>query len=87
MFANTSLEWNNEQLISLVEQVSGAPASDAFRTCVTERRHLPWLESISAAATQAGVQSTPTLFVDGTRVDIATLTPQRLTEMINAAAS
>ena len=87
LFANTSLEWNNDQLISLMEQVSGAPASDAFRTCVTERRQLPWLESISAAATQAGVQSTPTLFVDGTRVDIASLTPQRLTEMINAAAS
>ena len=50
LFANASLDWNNDQLFTLAEQVSGAPPSDAFRSCVTDRRHLAYLTSITAAA-------------------------------------
>lgn len=86
LFANANLEWNDDQLFTLFEQVSGAPPTAAFRSCVTERQQLPWLQSISTAANQAGVTSTPTLFVDGTKADLATLTPQGLTTLIDAAA-
>jgi protein-disulfide isomerase len=86
LFANPSLEWNNDQLYSLAEQVSGAPASAEFRSCVSERRQQPWLQSIAAAATQAGVSSTPTLFVNGQQADLTTLTPEGLTALIDAAA-
>jgi hypothetical protein len=40
------------------------------------------VDSIDAAATQAGVQGTPTMFLDGAPVDIATLTPETLKTMI-----
>jgi protein-disulfide isomerase len=86
LFANSQLEWNNEQLITLAEQVSGAPVSDAFRTCVNERRHVSWLQSITAAADAAGVTGTPTMFLGRAPVDLSTLTPAALTEKINAAA-
>jgi protein-disulfide isomerase len=86
LFANPSLEWNNDQLLRLAEQASGAAPSAAFSSCITARRQLPWLESISTAATQAGVQSTPSLLLNGTPVDIVTLTPESLTAQIDAAA-
>lgn len=85
LFANPDLEWNNEQLFTLAEQVSGAPAAAGFRSCVTERQKLPWVQSIGTAATQAGVQGTPTLFVNGVQTDIATLTPESLTALIDRA--
>lgn len=87
LFANHTLDWSDDQLISLMERVSGAPASAAFSTCVQQRQSGPWLESINAAASQRGVNQTPTMFLDGAPVDIATLTPDALRTKIEQAAS
>lgn len=87
LFANHTLDWSDDQLISLMERVSGAPASASFSTCVQQRQSGPWLESINAAASQRGVSQTPTMFLDGAPVDIATLTPDALRTKIEQAAS
>jgi protein-disulfide isomerase len=85
LFANHTLDWSDAQLIQLAEQVNGsAPA--AFTTCVTQRSHEGWVNSINAAAAAAGVTGTPTLFLDGAQVDLATATPDSLKAQIEEAA-
>jgi protein-disulfide isomerase len=86
LFANPTLQWNNDQLIALAEQVSPSP-SDAFRTCVTTRAHASWVSSINATAEANGVSSTPTVFLNGAQLDLASLTPQTLQTMIDEAAA
>lgn len=86
LFANASLDWNNDQLFTLAEQVSGAPPSDAFRSCVTDRSHLAYLTSITAAADRAGVKQTPTVLLNGAPLDLANLTPDQLGQQIDTAA-
>jgi protein-disulfide isomerase len=86
LFANPTLQWNDDQLIALAEQVTPAP-SDAFRTCVTSRAHASWVSSINATAEANGVSSTPTVFLNGAQLDLASLTPQTLQTMIDEAAT
>jgi protein-disulfide isomerase len=82
LFANRNLGWNDDQLVALAGAV-GADGSGQFKQCVINRTHAGWVDSVNAAAAQRGVTSTPTLFVNGARVDIAELTPDRLAAMIN----
>lgn len=85
LFANSTLQWTDRQLIGLAAEVNGtAPAG--FAPCVTERRHLPWVESINATAAANGVTSTPTVFIDGTPVELGRLTPDTLKAMIDKAS-
>jgi protein-disulfide isomerase len=86
LFANSSLDWEDDQLIALADRVSTTVPAE-FSTCVTTRAHQPWVDSINAAADQAGVTATPTMFLDGAPVDIAALTPETLKTMINQAAA
>ncbi len=81
LFANRTLQWNDEQLIDLAGKVGGT-ATDDFRSCVTTKRHGGWVESINAAADAKGVKSTPTLFIDDLEVGVAKLTPQALTQLL-----
>ena len=83
LFANRNLSWRDDQLIDLAGAV-GAPASPQFTSCVTSRAYAGWVDSINAAAAQQGVTATPTLFVDGARVDVTELTPEGLAGMINS---
>jgi protein-disulfide isomerase len=82
LFANRTLTWNADQLVSLAGAV-GATASPEFTHCVTNQAHGGWVDSINAAAAQQGVTGTPTLSIDGARVDIDKLTPDALAAMIN----
>jgi protein-disulfide isomerase len=83
LFANRNLAWNDDQLVALAGAV-GADASGPFKQCVINRTHAGWVDSVNAVAAQRGVTSTPTLFLNGARVDIAELTPDRLAAMINS---
>jgi protein-disulfide isomerase len=83
LFANRNLSWNDDQLVALAGAV-GATAPPEFTSCVTSRAHAGWVDSINAAAAQQGVTGTPTLFVDGARVDVTKLTPDGLAAMINS---
>jgi protein-disulfide isomerase len=85
LFANHTLQWDDEQLIELAAKAGGSP-SDAFQTCVTNKTHADWVISIDAAAEKRGVVQTPTMLINGKKVDIATLTPEALQAMISDAA-
>lgn len=87
LFGNATLQWSDDQLLALAEQVHGS-VPPPFRACVVERRHAGWVESINTAAEAAGVTGTPTMFVADQRVDVGTLTPDDLrTQLAEAARS
>ena len=86
LFANQNLDWSDSQLNQLAERASGTPVPAEFSTCVSERRHAAWADSIDAAAEAAGVTGTPAMFIDGQAVDITALTPDSLTTKIEEAA-
>jgi protein-disulfide isomerase len=87
LFANHTLQWTNEQLISLADQVTAGKTPDSFQACVEQGKHMDWVQSINTAADQAGVTSTPTMFLDDQPVDIATLTVDKLNQLIATAAA
>lgn len=86
LFANHTLQWSNQQLITLADQVTGGKTPDSFKTCVEQTRHMAWVQSINSAADQAGVSQTPTMFINDKPVDIGTLTVDKLNQLISAAA-
>ncbi|HYP44512.1 MAG TPA: thioredoxin domain-containing protein [Propionibacteriaceae bacterium] len=93
LFANSTLRWNDSQLLDLATKVlSAVPAASetgrqSFSRCVTDRAHASWVQSINSAAQAAGVTATPTVFLDGRPVDWATLTPDTLRSRVDQAAS
>jgi protein-disulfide isomerase len=85
LFANHTLDWSDAQLTELAEQVN-VSVPDTFSTCVQQRTHADWVNSINDAAAAAGVTGTPTMFLDGKLVDVGTLTPDSLRSQIAEAA-
>src|SRR5207342_2185769 len=69
LFANHTLQWSDPQLIELATKVSGAPPSEAFKTCVTSKAHAGWVSSINATAEKKGVAQTPTVLINQKSVD------------------
>ena len=84
LFANPTLEWNDDQLLQLAGVVGGS-ADGAFSTCVRTSAKAGWVESIDAAAGRNGVTGTPTLFLNGAPVEVNGLTPEKLQAMIDSA--
>jgi len=87
LFANPTLQWNDQQLIALASQVSSGGPSDSFRTCVTIRAHADWVASINRVAEANRVGQTPSMFLNSRPVDLATLTPEALQSMIDKGAT
>jgi protein-disulfide isomerase len=85
LFANHTLRWSDEQLVDLAGKLGG-PDSGSFASCVTGKAHASWVSSINAAANSNGVTATPTMFLDGSPVSIADLTPDSLRAKIADAA-
>jgi protein-disulfide isomerase len=85
LFANHTLDWSDSQLTQLAEQVHGS-VPEAFSSCVTQRSHEDWVDSVNDAASAAGVTGTPTMFLNGKRVDLTTVTPDGLQAQIAEAA-
>ena len=86
LFANADLPWSDRQLIGLAELVS-SEVPESFRSCVDQRAHRAWIDSISVLADQAGVTATPTVLVDGEVVEVSGLTPQALAGLIEDEAA
>jgi protein-disulfide isomerase len=84
LFANSALKWSTSQLTALGDLVAGT-APESFDRCVTDSSHADWVQSINAAADAKGVTGTPTMFLNGNPVDIASLTPDTLETMIEQA--
>jgi protein-disulfide isomerase len=56
----------------------------AFGSCVQSGKYKPWVGSVTDAASERGVNGTPTVFVDGKQVEQPT--PQAITAAVDAAA-
>lgn len=66
LFANFILAWTDEQLVELGTKVE--LTGDTFAQCVTANTYAGWVSSVGKAAAARGVQGTPTVFVNGTRL-------------------
>jgi protein-disulfide isomerase len=60
-------EWSSERLIAIGE-ASGL-TSDSFKSCVKEMKYEGWVAKVAEAGSKAGVNSTPTVFVNGKEID------------------
>jgi protein-disulfide isomerase len=87
LFANHTLQWSNDQLLSLADQITQNATPESFTSCVRQEKHLSWVDSINSAADTAGVNQTPTMFIDGTDVDLTNLTVEKLNRLISDAAA
>jgi protein-disulfide isomerase len=87
LFANQDLQWSEAQLISLADQITGQRTPASFSECVRNSTHQAWVQSINDAAAAAGVNQTPTMYLNGKPVDISGLTVDKLNALIATAAS
>lgn len=79
--------WSDAQVKGFAEQagISGA-ALDTWQTCVDERKYAKYVESTEEASSKAGVNSTPTVVLDGEKVDFnAVPDPAALKAAVEAA--
>ncbi len=69
LFANQPAEGSaglsDDQLISMGTQVG---LGDSFKTCVRDKRYQAWAKKVSDDATKAGITGTPTILVNGKKV-------------------
>ncbi|HXY73538.1 MAG TPA: thioredoxin domain-containing protein [Actinomycetota bacterium] len=61
--------------------------SPSFASCVEGRTYLPFVQHVTDLASQAGVNQTPTLFIDGKPAPPSAYTAAGLTAAVRAAAS
>ncbi len=80
LFANVDLRWSATQLTQL-GALTGVSAP-GFEACVTDQTHAGWVDSINAAAAADQVTQTPSMFVGDQSVDIATVTPEQLDQLL-----
>jgi protein-disulfide isomerase len=72
MYANqpateNSGTWTNDRIIGIAE-ASGIK-SDSFSSCVKDGKYLGWVSKVAEAGSKSGVNSTPTIFVNGKEID------------------
>ncbi len=81
LFANVELRWSEAQLNQLAT-LTGATSAPGFDTCVADRTHAGWVDSINAVAADDQVTQTPTLVVGDRNIDISTVTPEQLDQLL-----
>jgi protein-disulfide isomerase len=65
--AENSGAWTNDRLIEIAK-VAGISGS-SFTDCVKSSKYEGWVGKVAEAGTKAGVNSTPTVFVNGKEID------------------
>jgi protein-disulfide isomerase len=65
--AENSGEWSADRLIA-IGAASGL-TSDSFKSCVKELKYEGWVAKVAEAGSKAGVNSTPTVFINGKEID------------------
>lgn len=73
--AENSGEWSSDRLIEIGEAVG--ITSESFKSCVKDMKYEGWVAKVAEAGQKSGVNSTPTVFVNGKEID-------RNTEYFNA---
>jgi protein-disulfide isomerase len=79
--AEGSAGLSDDQLMDLAGTVG--LNSPEFAQCLRGQKYSPWVDQVTAAALQRGVQGTPTVYVNGTIVPNPT--PENLTAAVAAA--
>jgi protein-disulfide isomerase len=59
--------WTNEYLKAAGQGVG--ISSQQFSSCVDDMKYANWTKNVSAAASKANVNSTPTIFINGRKID------------------
>jgi protein-disulfide isomerase len=65
--AENSGEWSNERLIAIAK-VAGI-SGKKFESCVNDGTYAGWVAKVAEAGSKSGVNSTPTVFVNGKEID------------------
>ena len=65
--AENSGAWSNDRIIAIADTVG--IKSDSFNSCVKSMKYEGWVSKVAAAGAKAGVNSTPTIFVNGKEID------------------
>lgn len=65
--AENSGEWTNERIIDIAA-ASGIKSS-SFESCVNDMKYEGWVNKVAEAGSRSGVNSTPTVFVNGKEID------------------
>lgn len=91
VFANLPAEegtgYTDDQLKAFAGEAGiTGPALTAWETCVADKAHNQYVVSVQDQSDDDKVRGTPTLRVDGTELDLQTLTPDNLEAQILAAA-
>ncbi len=81
-FANMPLKWSDDQILSLAKQIRPT-LPDGFETCVTSKPHLDWVtNNFELARVGPAAKGTPTVYLNGQELALATLTPDTLVGML-----
>lgn len=80
--------YTDEQLLQWGKDVGiSGSAYDTFESCFTSDHYGDYVDSVATAGAQAGVNSTPTVFLNGTKLDSkVTFDPAALTKAVTDAA-
>jgi protein-disulfide isomerase len=86
LFENAGGGFSTDRLVEIGASVG--LTDDAFVQCVRDESEADWATAVNAAAAERGVVGTPTIFVDGTKMDInATGTAADFRAEVEALAS
>ncbi|NIK60273.1 thioredoxin domain-containing protein [Kribbella shirazensis] len=85
LYGDFSKSWTTDQLIELGKQLGVGDAK--FQQAVQDNTYASWLESVGKAADERGVNSTPTVFVNGKQLPEDEHTAEGLQKAVDAIAS
>lgn len=77
LYNNQADGYAPERLLGVIAKEAGLKkqALEYFTTCFENGQTLDFVNSVYQAATQAGIQSTPTYLVNGVKLDLSTVQP------------
>jgi protein-disulfide isomerase len=84
LFDDFTKVWTTEQLLELGQKLGIGDAK--FEAAVKDNSYKGWLDSISEASTKREVTGTPTVFVDGKRLDAEQLTVDGLKAAVSGVS-
>ncbi len=79
--------YTDDQLTQFATQ-AGITGSglDAWQSCYDDRAHNQYVQSVQTQASKDGVNGTPTVVLNGSKLDLANLTPEKFRQNVLAAA-
>lgn len=84
LFGSFEKAWSEKQLLALGKALK--INTPEFETCVKTNGQAKWVESIQGAADKRGVTGTPTVFVNGKKLNDDQLNPQAIMVAVASAA-